>query len=384
MSNPDRITEITRTGYGSRIGSSLVGVLIGFILIIVAIVALWWNEGRAVQAANALAQGERIVVEANPESVDPALSGKLAHVTGPLSTTAPVRDTQFGVGGDDVVRLKRKAEMYQWKETKESHTTQNTGGSETTETTYTYGKVWSEQPLDSSRFHASNNHQNPEMSTTSRTFNSSAARLGPYRVDPAVLAQIDDFAPYPVANAAPPAGFHAEGDGFYRGADSGSPRVGDMRVSFSAVTAQTMSVVAAIAGNALAPFHADNGYQIVLATPGVAAAATMLKEQEKSERTLTWIIRGGGFVAMLIGFMLILGPLGTLASVLPFLGGLVEAGAFVISLALAVPITLIVIALAWVAHRPVLGIGLLVVAAAVFIGMVYRHRHRKLGAAAAR
>lgn len=372
----DRFTETTRTGFGSRIVSSFVGVLIGFLLIIVAIIVLWWNEGRAVQAANALAQGERSVVEASPDNVDPAASGKLVHVTGQLSTTSPVRDQQFGVGGSDVVRLKRHVEMYQWKETKESHTTQNTGGSETTETTYSYSKVWSDRPLDSSSYRHPDGHQNPVMPLTSRTFDSTGAHLGAYRVDQAVLAQMDAFSPYSVANTSPPSGFHAEGDTFYRGADSGSPKVGDMRVNFAAVTAQTMSVVAAVAGNTLTPFQAENGYEIKLAAPGVASAMTMLKNQEKSERTLTWILRAGGFVGMLIGFTLIMGPLSTLASVLPFLGGLVAAGAFAIGLALSIPITLVVIALAWFAHRPMLGIGLLVVAALVFVGMIYRHRHR--------
>jgi hypothetical protein len=380
----DSVTEIARTGFGSRIGSSCLGVVFGFILIAVSIVGLWWNEGRAVTAARALAQGERIVVEANPDAVDAALSGKLVHITGPLSTTTPVRDSQFGVGGSDVVRLSRKAEMYQWKETKSTKTHKEVGGGEETETTYSYSKVWSDRALDSSRYHSRNGHQNPEMPVTSRITDSSGARLGAYRVDPGVLKQMDDFAPYPLANATPPQGFRVDGDTFYRGSDSGSPAIGDVRVNFTAVTAQTMSVVAAASSNSLAPFHADNGYQIALAAPGVASAVQMLKEQEKSERTLTWIIRGVGFIAMAIGFMLILGPLSTLASILPFLGGMIEAGAFVIGFGLAIPITLVVIALAWLANRPLLGIGLLVVAALVFGGLVYRHRHGKLGAAPAR
>lgn len=377
MSDSDRVTEVTRTGFGSRIVSSFVGVLIGFVLIVASVIGLWWNEGRAVTAARALSQGESIVVEANPDSVDAALSGKLVHITGPLSSTAAVRDGTFGVGGADVVRLQRKVEMYQWKETKSSKTEKQVGGSEETVTTYSYAKVWSDQPLDSSRFHSRNGHQNPEMSLTSRTVNSNGAKLGAYRVDPAILAQMDNFAPYSIANASPPEGYRVDGDTFYRGSDSGSPRVGDMRVNFSAVTAQTMSVVAAASDGTLAPFRASNGYQIKLAAPGVASAIQMLKDQEKSERTLTWIVRAVGFVAMLIGFMLILGPISTLASVLPFLGGLVEAGAFMIGLALAVPLTLIVIALAWLANRPLLGVGLLVAAAVVFVGLTYRHRHGK-------
>jgi hypothetical protein len=371
----DSVTEITRTGFGSRIGSSCLGVVFGFILIAASIIGLWWNEGRAVTAARALAQGERTVVEASPDAVDPSLAGKLVHVTGPLSTATPVRDSQFGVGGRDVVRLQRKVEMYQWKETKSTKTHKEIGGSEETETTYSYSKVWSDRPLDSSRYRRPDGHGNPAMSLTSRTVSSNNARLGAYRVDPAVLAQMDNFAPYATADATPPAGFRRDGDTFYRGNDRGTPAIGDMRVNFTAVTAQTMSVVAAAAGNSLAPFRSDNGYTIKLAVPGVASAIQMLKEQEQSERTLTWIIRAVGFVAMAIGFMLILGPLSTLASVLPFLGGMIEAGAFVIGFGLAIPITLVVIALAWVANRPLLGIGLLVLAAVVFGGLVYRHRH---------
>ena len=42
-------TETSSQGFGSRLGSSLTGLLIGPLLVIGAIVLLWWNEGRAVQ-----------------------------------------------------------------------------------------------------------------------------------------------------------------------------------------------------------------------------------------------------------------------------------------------------------------------------------------------
>ena len=67
MSGPDSITEITRTGFGSRILGSVVGMLIGFLLLIASVILLYWNEGRAVQAATALGEGERAVVEAQAE-----------------------------------------------------------------------------------------------------------------------------------------------------------------------------------------------------------------------------------------------------------------------------------------------------------------------------
>jgi nitrate/nitrite transporter NarK len=48
--------------------------------------------------------------------------------------------------------------------------------------------------------------------------------------------------------------------------------------------------------------------------------------------------------------------------VLPFLESLVGVGAFLVALTLAIPITLLTIAVAWVMHRPLIG-GLLLVGA---------------------
>jgi hypothetical protein len=46
-------------GFFSRITNSLAGLIIGPLLIIGAIVLLWWNEGRAVQAIVGLKDAAR-------------------------------------------------------------------------------------------------------------------------------------------------------------------------------------------------------------------------------------------------------------------------------------------------------------------------------------
>ena len=383
MSGPDSITEITRTGFGSRILGSVVGMLIGFLLLIASVILLYWNEGRAVQAATALGEGERAVVEAQSEQVNQGLDGKLVHVVGPLSAANGLRDNQFGVGGNNVVRLKRVAEMYQWKESEKTETRNEVGGGKVEEKTYTYSKVWSDSPIDSSRFHAGNGHQNPAMPIRGATMNNGSAKLGAYRLDTAIVDVMDNFEALDTANANPPNGYRRDGDGFYRGQDSANPAIGDVRVSFSAIKAQTMSIVGAQAGAVLAPFHAANGYVIKLAAPGVSSANGMLKEAEKSERILTWILRGVGFGLMLFGLVLIAGPISALAMILPFLGGLVEAGAFLVAFLLAIPLSLFVIAISWIAHRPVFGIGLLAAAAVLLVGAIYLRRHRKSTKAAA-
>ena len=46
------VTTTSTTWFG-RIGSSVLGTVIGLVLVLVTIVALFWNEGRAVKTAHA-------------------------------------------------------------------------------------------------------------------------------------------------------------------------------------------------------------------------------------------------------------------------------------------------------------------------------------------
>jgi hypothetical protein len=58
MSDPgDTFTEVTSRSWISRIGQSIVGVLIGLVMVIASIVVLFWNERRAIQTARSLAEG---------------------------------------------------------------------------------------------------------------------------------------------------------------------------------------------------------------------------------------------------------------------------------------------------------------------------------------
>jgi hypothetical protein len=360
-SSNDTFTETRTMGWGGRLGQSIGGVVIGLLLVPAAIALLYWNEGRAVEAISALNQGLHQVVEATPDAVLPANDGKLMHLTGQISTATPARDAAFGVTGDGLLRLFRKVEMYQWKEDTNTTTQQSMGGSETTQTTYAYHRVWSESAIDSGSFHHSSGHVNPVMPMHSITFDTPAAMLGAYHVDKGVLDQIADLEPYATVNA-PPQGYQAQGDSYYRGQDPANPAIGDLRVSFEAVTSQIFSVVAAQVAGALTPYHAANGYEIALVKPGALSAVALFAEKKQEERALTWILRGVGFAVMVIAFALMAGPVATLFAVIPFLEGIVEAGTFLVALTFAIPVTLATIAIAWAAHRPLIGAGLLAAA----------------------
>jgi hypothetical protein len=98
-------------------------------------------------------------------------------------------------------------------------------------------------------------------------------------------------------------------------------------------------------------------------------------------KMLTWAIRIGGFFIMGFGFSMILGPLSVFASVLPFLGRIVETGTTIIAFLLAGIVWTLVVAIAWIFYRPFLGIAILVVTVALGIMTVRKLRAGKSNSA---
>ncbi len=357
----DSFTEVTSTGWVSRIGQSLAGVVFGFIGILVAIGVLYWNEGRAVEAHTALSEGAGAVVTVPAQPVNPAMEGRLVHVVGLAETQNPARDPILGVSAPGLLRLHRIAETYQWKETQRSQTNTELGGSEQTRTTYEYSKVWSESAISSSEFRIPNGHGNPALTLKSQHMTASTIRLGDFRVAPALLEELDAYEPLVPDEAVMGAkGFRPLDGMFFRGNDPGNPRVGDVRVRFEAVASQPVTVVAGQVAGELGSFIASNGYKIDLIATGNRAASAMFKMAQQDEAILTWVIRVCGFFGMMICIAMLFQPLVVLVSVLPFLEVLAGGGALLASFLLAVPLTLITIAIAWFAHRPLLSAILIV------------------------
>jgi len=191
----DRFVETSSQGFFSRIGSAFVGLLLGPLFVIGAIALLFWNEGRAVEAATGLSQAAGSVIEAPADPVSPANEGRLVHVTGTANTQARIGDGDLNLDFGGQLAVKRTVEMYQWREKKESNTQNNLGGSQTTTTTYTYAKQWSPEAIDSSTFAHPQDHANPPMPLAARSFAAADAKLGGFALDADMLGLIDPPAP---------------------------------------------------------------------------------------------------------------------------------------------------------------------------------------------
>ena len=91
---------------------------------------------------------------------------------------------------------------------------------------------------------------------------------------------------------------------------------------------------------------------------------------------LTWLLRGGGLLACIIGFFLLLRPLAVVGDVIPFIGSIVGLGAGIVAFFLGLASSLLVVGLAWVYYRPLIGVPLLLCAIAALAAMLKMARKR--------
>ncbi|HYD07093.1 MAG TPA: TMEM43 family protein, partial [Reyranella sp.] len=183
------ITVTTHTGWFSRLGSSIVGVLFGLLLLVGGVWALSWNEGRAVNTQRSLEEGEGVVVTVPADAVNPANEGKLIHTTGELVVAEPLRDPDFAIEAAGV-RLTRTAEMFQWVETTKKETRTKLGGGEETVTVYDYRQEWQDDAVDSTQFREQAGRHNPPMPVEDTTISAPGGALGAFAVGENVMAEM--------------------------------------------------------------------------------------------------------------------------------------------------------------------------------------------------
>jgi hypothetical protein len=377
----DSYTEVTSRSWFQRLGGAFSGVLVGLLLFVAAFPLLFWNEGRAVKTYKSLAEGEQLVASVTTGEVDRGNEGRLIHLSGTADTRDTLQDPVFPIALE-ALRLTRTVSMYQWQEHQRSETRKKLGGGEETVTTYSYERGWAERPIDSGAFRHPEGHQNPgAMPYQGQEQTAQTVTLGAFTLSPGLVAKIhhaEPVPPQPLAAGQTGPGdqrITLTGDGYYVGGDSSAPRVGDVRVSFTAVKAQPVSVVARQSGALLEPYHTSVGRDIALLAAGTVGAQEMFSQAQAENTMLTWVLRLAGFVVMFIGVVLVLKPLPVFADLVPFIGSIVGFGTGLVALAVALPLSLVTIAVAWITYRPLLAIGLLVAAVAVAGFAMTRRRH---------
>jgi hypothetical protein len=378
------ITETTTTSWFSKLKNGLLGLLIGPLLVLGMIWLLSWNEGRSVKTYNSLVEGAGVVVSVDSGSVGAENEGKLVHVSGAVAPQGVPEDQTFGVQAEGAAGLERKVEMFQWIEESKSETKKTLGGGEETVTTYTYHKEWQSRPIDSSRFRNADAHYNPAMPFESERFWVSSATVGAFTVDGKAVADLGTEKPLTITPAVlenvsaalnSDLPVKANGTTIYVSRNRQAPAVGDIRISFARQDVATASFVGAQRGETITDdFKTSNGYTVFLSAAGNVAAPEMFETAQSENTLITWLVRFGGLLGMFIGFAMMLSILGIIADVIPFVGSIVGFGTSIIAAILTLLIGPLVIAIAWIAYRPLIAIAVLVAGVALAAALIYLRR----------
>lgn len=375
-------TETTTTSYGSNLGNSFKGIVGGIILFIAAFPILFWNESRAVKTADALEEGAAAVVSVASDTIDSANEGKLIHITGQAKTDAVLTDTTFGISVP-AMALERIVEMYQWEEKSHSEQRDKLGGGTETVTTYTYSKGWFTRAIDSSSF-KEQGHDNPGGMPYEGLKNfAPSATVGAFVLSQQQISNMSPEKTYQLpANVAAPAGFVKSENYYYKGANIANPQIGDVRVSFKmSDPQQPVSMVGKQTGSNITSYTTSNGHAINMFKRGTESAEAMFQSAKDSNKMMTWIIRLVCFFMMFTGLKMVFAPLAALGKVIPILGTIVGGATSVVAFLIALVCFFVAVAIAWFAARPVLGIGLLVVAAAGLVALFIFKKKKKAAAA---
>ncbi len=369
----DSVTKVTSESWFGRMGGAVKGIVFGLFLFIIAFPVLWFNEGRAVQTARSLEEGAGIVVSVSATEIDPANQGKLIHITGDAVTSDILQDEEFGVS-ESAVKLRRSVEMYQWSENSSSETKKNLGGSTETTTTYTYAKKWSTRAIDSSRFQKPAGHTNPgDMPYVKMERVAKNVDVGAFKLSDSLISRMSSYEPLAIRESAVPEELSDKAQVYqgvyYLGEDPAKPAIGDVKVSFEVVRPGPVSIVAKQIGSTFEAYNAKAGKPVLLLHSGTHSAENMFAAAQSANTVTTWILRFVGFFIMLIGIKMMLRLLPVIADVVPFIGSLVDAGVGIVAFLLAGVFSSVTIALAWFAYRPLLSIGLLLVAGLFVFGL---------------
>ncbi len=413
-------TEKTTTGYGTRVGNSLKATLMGFVIIIGATILLWWNEGRAVKTADMLEDAQGACVEMpNPDKKSAEFEGELVCATAMANTDEVLTDADFGIS-ENAISLSRKVEYYQWVEHSESKSEDKLGGKQETTTTYTYKQEWVSSPVNSGDF------KDPAYQGKNYTWTTveeqdlwaEKVTFGAYVLNESLIHSISSTEPVEldvdfqvlqsmdrsiadtyarikgntaavtnnainaVTNIADSVGttaadttaqasnsnqvdlnyVHQNGNVIYYGRSANAPEVGDVRITFEKTVPAKVTVVSVVDGNTFKPFVASNKKKFQTLRMGKKSIEEIFEEENESNTMWTWILRIVGILLVISGFKSLFSFLETLLKVVPFLSSIFAFGVGIICTIVGIVYSLIVIALAWIFYRPVLGIILLVIA----------------------
>jgi hypothetical protein len=293
-------------------------------------------------------------------------------MTGTLKSQEKIGDEFLKEG--NYIALRRIVEMYAWTEERSSKSKTHTGGSKTTETTYTYKKVWTTNPEDSSQFKKPNGHKNLPLTLNNTTIKVKKAQIGIYDIDMStvtlpsyqelgltknMLIEKDNFK-------------FANNKYLFKGEGTlSNPEIGDIRISYEIITNPlefiTIFGKLDLANKKIIPFYGPKNKKLYRIFKGDRDAAISTMQTEHT--VFTWILRLIGFLLMWFGLVAIFAPISTVLDVLPIFGSITRTGISIVTFIVALVLSIVTIVVSMIFHNIIALIIVILLAAG--LGFLY-------------
>lgn len=336
-----------------RKNKTVQAVLGGFILIAIGVAMLWINEGNNVKNIKTVAEAREVVIDVVNSPIDSSNDGKLINVNGEVQIMeGNPYDEQFDLELQ-TTRLIRKVEVFQWQEIEEKDSNDNV--------TYKYDQIWDEGVRDSRTFKNQVGYENPtEVDFESAEFFAEDVRIGDFKVSE---EQLKRFSATEIFNnfdeITIPEGYAVDND--YITTVSGQEEIGDIRISFLYNDSETATMLGKQDGDSVVNYRTESGAKINVLRTETYNSTEMLDLMESQNNVMKWVFRLVGYVLTTMGVFFLFAPITLIAKFIPIVRGLVGAAIMLVSLLLGTALSTLVIAIAWLFFRPLLGIGLIAI-----------------------
>ncbi len=150
-----------------------------------------------------------------------------------------------------------------------------------------------------------------------------------------------------------------------------NPNIGDFKICFEIINHNTYSIIAKQKDNTLDAFETSNGKSILLVEPGNVTSDKMFEKAQSENVFLTWVIRILSMVALFFGIKLMFEFWQILPKLIPFTKNILELGIHIYNGIIALTFSSIIISLAWIAFRPLIG-GVILLILIGLILMLYK------------
>ena len=308
--------------------------ILGFIILIASIFALFINEHNyvnAIKIAN-FAEKNAIIVSAN--DLNPSNDNKLIFTNGSAYSQELLTDSIIRV--PNAIALFRNTEIYQWEEIRK-HRDNN-------KISYTYRKTWSKNLINSDNFESSAYKNPKKMKYEPKNIYAHNIGLGKFYLSEEIIKNINSISK--ITQLPYNSNFKIYNGFYFTGNDYDNPKIGDQKLSYSYIPSGIkLSIIAKQSGNHLENMNSKYGdFSIVM--NGEKDLKTMISDYKKNLTNNTWLIRGISLLFLFLGLNLIIQPIVNLGNTIPILGELTQMAAFASTLIITIALGTLIISLA--------------------------------------